>query len=216
MTTNGVQRIVAAIEKAASEKTTAIIGEARTKAGALVKEAEKKAQEEKRTILSRGQQEARRQSQRILADARIRARRVKAKAQEEMIQEAFSQARERLEQIAAKRKINGINYLDILQRLLKESVLSTGKETLEVLLNPRDRDLLGHQALDGISRVIGEALGHEIQVTLAGDSLASAGGVIIRSVDGMVRVDNTFEARVSRFREVIRTEVSKELFGLEP
>ena len=38
------------------------------------------------------------------------------------------------------------------------------------------------------------------------------GGAVVQSTDGKVRVDNTLEARIERFRDSIRTRVAKELF----
>ena len=54
--------------------------------------------------------------------------------------------------------------------------------------------------------------GRTIVLTLAVESVAVAGGAVVRSLDGRVRVDNTFKARTDRFMDVIRTRVAKELF----
>ena len=39
------------------------------------------------------------------------------------------------------------------------------------------------------------------------------GGVIVRTADGRIEVDNTFEKRFERFSDTLRADVIKTLFG---
>jgi len=215
MSTDGVQRIIEEIEKSTEKKVSEILSEAREKVDAILSDARKKADEQDRSILSRGEQEARRESQRILAEARIKARREKIRAQEEVVRKSFDMARDTLGKMAEERSADGVDYKDVLERLIKESVVSSGVELLEVLLNPRDRDLLSEGTLNRIADKIGGELGMKVSLSVSDELLTCMGGVVVRSSEGKVRVDNTFESRIERFREAVRTRVAKELFGQE-
>ncbi len=215
MATDGVQRIIQEIEKSTEQKISGVLSEARQKVEATLNDARTQADEQDRSIVARGDQEARRESQRILAEARIKARREKIKAQETVVQQSFERAWELLRTLAEKRRAAGLDYRTVLERLIRESVTSAGVGTLEVLVNVRDKDLLSENTLNKIAQETGTQLGIPVRLTFSAESLSCIGGIAVRSNDGTVRVDNTFESRSDRFREAVRTLVAKELFGRE-
>jgi V/A-type H+-transporting ATPase subunit E len=215
MSTDGVRKIIEEIEKSTEQKCSEILSEAKEKVEAVLNEARKKASDEEGTILARGEQEARRESQRILAEARIKARREKVKAQEGVVQKSFDTARKTLLKMAEEKKAAGIEYRDVLERLIRESAVSSGIQSLEVLVNPRDRSLASQDVLSRIASQAGKELGIPMSLDISDEPLACMGGVVVRSNDGKVRVENTFESRIERFREAIRTQVAKELFSGE-
>ena len=204
----GVEKIIAQIEKTAEEKVAVILAGAREKAEAILAEARGQAAEQERAALARGEQESRRESQRILAEARIQARRACVKAQEDMVKQAFSQAMQALQALAD----GGSSYPDVLKRLIVESIAATDTCDLEVLVRQADRSLLTAEMLNSVAEEGSRVTGRTIVLTLAAESVAAAGGAVVRSLDGRVRVDNTFKARTDRFMDVIRTRVAKELF----
>jgi len=210
MSADGVRKIIEEIEKGAEAQISAILAEAGEKADSVLNEAREKADTEAGAIVSRGEQEARRESQRILAEARIKARREKVKAQEEMVGRAFESARENMKQLAESKSEN---YKKILVSLIRESVLSSGASSLEVILDPRDKALIPEDRLNEIARETGAELGRSMSLSVSKEALACLGGVVVKSADGKVRIDNTFEARIDRFRDDIRTLVAKTLFA---
>ncbi len=207
----GVDKIIAQIEKTAEEKEADILAGAREKAEAILAEARGQAAEQERATLARGEQESRRESQRILAEARIQARRACVKAQEDTVKQAFSQAMQALQTLAD----GGSSYPDVLKRLIVESIAATDTCDLEVLVRQADRSLLTAEMLNSVAEEGSRVTGRTIVLTLAAESVAAAGGAVVRSLDGRVRVDNTFKARTGRFMDVIRTRVAKELFVVE-
>ncbi len=204
----GVEKIIAQIEKTAEGKVADILAKAREKAEGILAEARGQAAEQERAALARGEQESRRESQRILAEARIQARRACVKAQEDTVKQAFSQAMQALQTLAD----GGSSYPDVLKRLIVESITATDTSDLEVLVRQADRSLLTAEMLNSVAEEGSRGTGRTIVLTLAAESVAAAGGAVVRSLDGRVRVDNTFEARTSRFMDAIRTRVAKELF----
>ena len=204
----GVEKIIAQIEKTAEEKVADILAKARGKAEVLLAEAREQAAEQERAALARGEQESRRESQRILAEARIQARRACVKAQEDTVKQAFSQAMQALQALAD----GGSSYPEVLKSLIVESIAATDTSDLEVLVRQADRSLLTAEMLNSVAEEGSRVTGRTIVLTLAAESVAAAGGAVVRSLDGRVRVDNTFKARTDRFMDVIRTRVAKELF----
>ena len=210
MSVDGVQKIIAEINKSAEKQVSEILSESKQKADAVLSTAREKAEAEAGAIISRGEQEARRESQRILAEARIKARREKVKAQEEVVNLAFIGARESMQKMAEGK---GEDYKKVLEELIKESVLSSGSESLEVLFDSRYKGLVTDDSLNKIAQEAGPDLGMTISLSVSDEALTCLGGVVVKSADGKVRIDNTFEARIDRFRDNIRTLVAKELFA---
>ncbi len=210
MSADGVQKIIAEIDKSAEKQISDVLSESKGKVDVLLSDARKKAEEEAGSLISRGEQEARRESQRILAEARIKARREKVKAQEDVVSMSFQSARESLQKMAEGK---GDDYRKVLETLIKESVLSSSAEALEVLFDSRDKGLVSDDSLKKIAQEAGSDLGMTISLSVSDEELSCLGGVMVRSADGKVRIDNTFEARTDRFRDNIRTLVAKELFA---
>ncbi len=215
MATDGVRKIIEQIEKSAAEAESAGMAEAQEKVDARLGEARRQAEQKKQAILARAGQEARRESQRILAEARIKARREKVRAQESVVQKSFDTAMDTLRSLAEQGSADGISYAGVLERLISESVVSSGETDLEVMVPRRDRQLVGQDLLDRIAGQAGGRTGTQIRLRISEESLSSMGGVAVRSSSGTVRVDNTFESRIDRFRDEIRTHVAKELFSRE-
>jgi V/A-type H+-transporting ATPase subunit E len=211
----GVEKIIAQIEKTAEEKVADILAVARGKAEALLAEARVQAGELERAVLARGEQEARRESQRILAEARIQARRACVKAQEDTVKQAFLQALQVLQALADSGAAGGFSYPEVLKRLIVESIVATDTAELEVLVRQADHALLTPEFLSAVAAEGSSVTGRTVALTPGVEPVAAAGGAAVRSLDGRVRVDNTFEARTARFKDAIRTRVAKELFAGE-
>ena len=208
----GVDKIIAQIEKTVEEKVADILAKAREKAEVLLAEAREQAAEQQRATLARGEQESRRESQRILAEARIQARRACVKAQEDTVKQAFSQAMQALQTLADSGAAGGFSYPDVLKSLIVESIAATDTNDLEVLVREPDRSLLTPEFFSAAATEGSRVTGRSIKLTLGTEAVAAAGGAMVRSLDGRVRVDNTFKARTTRFMDAIRTRVAKELF----
>lgn len=209
----GVHKIINEIEKSAEQTAASLMAQAKGKADAMLSDATRRAEEERHAIQSRAELEAQRESQRILAEARIRVRREQMRAQEEMLQDSFQQAWETLRIMAEIGSIDGVVYKDILDRLIVESIVSSGAVSLEVLVNQRDRAFVGCEMLSRLATKVSDELGRVISLSLSSETLMCLGGVVVRSTDGKVCVDNTLEARMERFKDVLRVRVAKELFS---
>ena len=100
------------------------------------------------------------------------------------------------------------DYLEVLSRLLAEGVEKIGGGDIVAQLNAADRARVagdweaysGRAATNGASVALDETAGEFL------------GGVLVRSVDDTVRVDNTFEGRMDRLADPINQVIAEVLF----
>ncbi len=207
MGSEGADKIVQEIVRVADVQVTEILQEARIDAEAIRRDAEKKAESEKQAILVKGQQLAERERQRVLADAKIRVKREIFDVKEDLIKEAFGEAEKRLTRLA-----DTPEYSDILGKLIVESGAVVGGGSLEVLAREQDKSLLPKDTLTGLSKKISKTAKKKTTLSLSEKTIATIGGVVVRSKDGTIEADNTFESRISRLRSELRFKVAEILF----
>ncbi len=213
MSTDGVQNIIKEIEKTSDSRVSELLSDAKAKADEIIRLAGQDATEKSGQVLMKAEQEAKRNTQRILAEARIKARRDEIAVREELVNKTFEKAAESLQTITAGENQGKISYKDVLISLIKEAAISSGADRLEVFARKADNNILTPELFDNIAKDVHRETKVKPSLQLSEESITVNGGAVVRSVDGKVRVDNTFEARLERFKETIRTEVAMELFG---
>jgi len=134
---------------------------------------------------------ATRQQARILQKARIEALQEVGRVREEFIDTALANIANGL---AAARSTAG--YRSILQRLMEEAVGGLSgtepEENLQLVVDKRDKEIV---------EAILKSEGRNLQVVYG---LDCAGGLITKSGDGKVTVNNTFESRLERATPFLR------------
>lgn len=143
----------------------------------------------------------------------LESSRLEAKAELEQLrwdlaQSVLQRARQRLEELAS----NDEQYRPFFTHLLKQSTQSLGLNSLIVEVNERDLTRLKPDWQALVQEVApGKAF------TLSNEPLASIGGFRLHDPDDCVRIDNTLEARLERFRMDLMRVVMDRLFGeVEP
>jgi len=193
----GADEIIQKIEERANAEVDTIIAAADSKRKEILDEAKADAERRKQAILEKGEKDAILEKQRILADANLKARRLRWDVQEELIDQVLDATKDEVNKIR-----NSPRYTDILKGLIQEAVWSIGADKLEVTLSEGDTI-----DLDAISGEGGAKL------SLSDERVTGMGGVVLRTLDGRIEVDNTFDKRMDRFSEVLRTEITTTLFG---
>jgi V/A-type H+-transporting ATPase subunit E len=125
----------------------------------------------------------------------------------ELVQRALKGLYERLDRLADDEE----RYLGVLRRFLAEGVSSIAEGDLVAEVNARDlARLRGHwdELVEGLAGARHVALWH--------DPHAGRGGVLVRSVDNTIRVDNTFEGRLQRFEDELHRTLVERLFAQAP
>ena len=97
-------------------------------------------------------------------------------------------------------------YLQTLTGFIAAAVAQIERDAQTVHANLRD-----HKLLAAHWPTIAQALPAGKRVQLADDPIEALGGVLVTSDDGRIRVDNTFEGRMSRLRAQIQHSILERL-----
>jgi len=199
----GVDKIVSSIISEAKENANKIISEAEKKARSIIEDGEKRAAIEKEKILERARKQARMQYRQLISEAKMKARWAEMEAREEIITEAFKKAEEELQKITSSKDEK---YIQSLENIIKEAAAEIGKGELIVHVKEDDKGKI--RDLDSIAEDVKSATGKDISLEL-GEPIQTIGGAIVKTKDGRIEVNNTIEARFSRFEKFLRSEVVK-------
>ena len=202
---SGTSKIVDSIMSVAQEKADGIIQDANAEVSQINAKAEKTAEAEKTKILENGKKQSDMRYQQIISEAKMNARRAKLGAKEEVIEAAFNQA---IGELKTKAASGDEEYKDSLSKMIKEAADEIGGNDLILQLNEADtqkfKDDLSSQGSDSF-----EIEG--IKFTL-GEPIKAIGGAVLKTTNGDIEVNNTIEARLERFKSILRSEVAEILF----
>ena len=199
---SGTDKIVSSIMSEAQGKADVIIQDANAEISEIQAKAEKTAEVEATKIKENGQKQSEMRYQQIISEAKMNARRAKLDAKEDVIEAAFSQATGELKEKAAE---GSEDYKDSLSKMIKEAADEIGGNDLIIQLNEADTNIFKKDLssdtfeLDGIKFQIGEPI----------DVM---GGAILKTSNGDIEVNNTIEARLERYKSILRSEVAEVLF----
>jgi len=204
---SGAEKIVESILSDSHAKADQIIKQAEDRASEITEQGKINAQNEEKDILENAHKEAEIRQQQIISDAKLKSKRQILEAREELMEETFQKAVVELEKIAYS---ESEDYINSLVKLTEEASLEIGGGTLEIFVKEDDVKKI-ESSLSNLEKVISEATGNETTLSIGG-TVDTIGGVSIKTADGNVEVNNTIEARMERFRGVLRLEVAKVLF----
>ena len=202
----GVDKIVSSIISEAQENVNKIISEAEKKAEAIIEDGEKRAAIEREKIIENAKKQAQMQYHQLISEAKMKARRAELEAREEIITEAFKKAEEELQRMSSSKDEQ---YIQSLKNIIKEAATEIGGGELLVHVKEDDKEKI--KDLDSIAEDVKSATGKDTSLEF-GESIQTIGGAIVKTKDGRIEVNNTIEARLSRFEKLLRSEVAKILF----
>jgi V/A-type H+-transporting ATPase subunit E len=129
----------------------------------------------------------------VIGAAELEVRNARLRTLEKAVVEVFDAAVNELEEGSGPRHDRSLTQLV--------------KEGLEVI-GPRARIHCRSKDREAISAVLHKLGGSQSRLILEEKGIDTVGGVVVTSMDGSVRFDNTFEARLERMRSALRMEVS--------
>ena len=184
------------LEKVSGEFETGLLAEleeGKEQALSTVESSRREAKVEVTKILEASVKQGESLRRQIIGAAELEARNVQLKTLEKAVVEAFDAALKELGEGS------GARYEASLTRFVKEGLEIIGPGA-RVYCRSKDR-----KAVSAILHKLGDS-----QSTLVPEekSIDTIGGVVMTSMDGSVRFDNTFEARLERMRPALRMEVS--------
>jgi V/A-type H+-transporting ATPase subunit E len=206
---------MASIKKGLATIATEILEDVKKEAEKIIRNAEKEAQ----LILEKAKEEAEKTRTELLAEAQSKGEIEKRKTRsstevdirnrflqvkEELVNSAFNKALARLNQF-----VKTESYHDHLLKLIQEAVEKTDSSPLVIYVNSEDREWLSHGNLDELSKKL------KVKLTLADEAETCIGGCVLKTSDGKMSYDNTFESQLQELKLVLRIRVAELLFGKE-
>jgi V/A-type H+-transporting ATPase subunit E len=194
-----------AIKEQAQKEARQILNDAQAQVERIRGRAQARADAEREAILARAREEDQALRSHAAAAARLGAHTLKLKRRELLLDRVFDNIRQQLASAP-----DWPDYQQIVRRLLHEAVHSLGtNETLVLRADERTRQLLDESTLANLAQELGVRL-------RVGTPLPQGTGVVLETLDGHRRYDNTLEHRLARMRETLRTPVYHILMGGEP
>jgi len=200
--------------------TEVILEEAKKSAEHIIQEAQKsakdtlkkqrqlgvqRANESARLLLKKAESEVELNKLSSMANAKIKANWVILSKKETWIDNVLNEAKNELKILTQSKE-----YLPILEKLIIEAGIILGGKELEVLLNEKDSALL--LKLDKLAKEISERTGFETKLRLSEEKPKVIGGAIVRTANGKVIMDNTFDDILVRREKDLRSKIAKILF----
>jgi V/A-type H+-transporting ATPase subunit E len=124
----------------------------------------------------------------------------------ELVQQALANLTKRLDELAKDEE----RYWTLMRRLLAEGARSIGQSEIVAEVNGQDLERLKDR-WDEFANIIDGA-----RIDLSDKPLPSRGGVLVRSPDNTIRVDNTFEGRLQRLEEELHQVLVERMFAQAP
>jgi V/A-type H+-transporting ATPase subunit E len=203
----GTDKIVSSIVSDAQIKAKTLTDEAEKKVSSILLQGEEKALIEKNKILSEAEKQANLKYQQVISEAKMNSRRMELEAREEVIEESFKKAEEKLKEIASS---ESLEYLESLKGIITEAAIEIGGGELIVLLKKDDLPKI-EDSIASIEKDVTDKIGIKTILEI-GDNINTIGGVIVKTKNGEIEVNNTIETRLLRYKKTLRSEVAKILF----
>jgi len=166
-------------------------GEAQEEREKAKKQREIKLQEEKQKLL----EEAREEAARIVAQASIKSRQELSRAKNAVINKMTDRARQELSEISSNEKYS--------MSLIQEAVEAIGADKARIYVPPK--------SIDATRKLLESNKELANRITEVKEANFT-GGIIAESIDGTLRIDNSYESRLEMLLPILLPEINNELF----
>jgi V/A-type H+-transporting ATPase subunit E len=167
--------------------------EGRGQALEQIESARRETREVVEKIMRAGLKQAESMKRQIVGAAELEVRNAQLRAMDNAVNQAFNTAAGGIS------KASPARYEKAMVQLIREGVEAIGPKGV-VSCSAEDRE--------AVSSATKKLSGGNIRLTLDPKRINTIGGVVLRTGDGSVRFDNTFEARLERMRQNLRKEVA--------
>ena len=202
-------KILDRILKDAVEKAENIIADARKSAETVIekqRQASRQSAEKKASsILKRAENDADIIRGKVSTDIKRRAGWIVLSEKNRLITSVLNEAKNRLVGMQKSEK-----YVTVLEKLIVDAGAVLGGGMLEVVLNENDSTL--PLKFDKLEKEISDRSGAQTQLKVS-EQKTNVVGVIVKTIDDQIFVDNTFEAILSRHESKFRLKIAQILFS---
>jgi vacuolar-type H+-ATPase subunit E/Vma4 len=202
-----VEKICGQIREDGEKEIASILEKARSTAGDIRAKAEAKRDEAAEKIMREAKERGETESRRLLSSVSIEVRRAKLKSREEVV----SVIRKKVEgELGSIRQSD--RYPEILGGLVVEAIRGLGGKSFVVYVDKRDLELLESKVFPVVKDSMSADSAPVSSLQARPLEKSSAGGARVGHPGGNVIYDNTFEARMFRYRDDIRMVIFDEVF----
>ena len=207
---NTENRIIDRILTDAREEAKTIVKNAQTYAETSIEKqrlsARQAADKEANSLLKKAQNEANIIGEKIYTDVKRQAGWTVLSEKNRLITNVLNEVKNRLLNIQE----NSDAYITVLERLIVNAGAVLGGGELELLLNENDSKLSFR--LDRLGKEISDKTGMNTRLSVS-DQRITAVGIIVKTADNRIFVDNTFKAILSRREKELRLKTARILFS---
>jgi len=182
------ENIIRRIRDDAEKEIRQILKDAEKQADVLIARARENTQQEAEHILSVGKTQSENTKKILVSKALQDIKRNLLNARENLIDDCFTRAMQQLS------TLQGDEYKTIISRFIKNGTKTLGEKCTVLISRDLDREIAKKEGVPVIGTIHG------------------SGGIMLRSEDGKITIDNTFEGILKRKKDEIRIKVGKILF----
>jgi len=206
---SSTNKILDRILNDAKEEAKAIVKEAKKSAEVMLENqrqmALRNAEKEAHYLLRRAENEADIIRGKVTTDVKRRTGWAVLFEKDRLITSVLNEVKSRLVNLQKSEE-----YLPVLEKLIVDAGIVLGGGTLEVMLNENDSSL--PLKLNKLEKKIADGTGVKTRLKISKQQ-TKAVGVMVKTVDGKIFVDNTFEAILSRRERELRLKIARILFS---
>jgi vacuolar-type H+-ATPase subunit E/Vma4 len=206
---SSANKILDRILKDAKEEAKTIVKEAKRSAEMMLENQRKlalhSAEKEVYSLLKRAENEADIIRGKVSTDVKRRTGWIVLFEKDRLIISVLNEVKNRLVNLQKSEK-----YLPVLEKLIVDAGIVLDGGTLEVMLNENDSSL--PLKVNKLEKKIADETGVKSRLKISKQQIKAV-GVIVKTNDGKIFVDNTFEAIVSRRERELRLKTARILFS---
>ena len=209
---SSVRKIIDRILQDAREEAKSIVDEAQRSAEMLLENRRQSAREKAEKDLDspsrRAESEAEIARGRVITETKRKASWLVLSEKERLVTSVLNEVRSRLGDLQKSEK-----YVPILEKMIIDAGTALGGGKLEVVLNEDDSSL--PLKINTLSEATAEKTGVKTRLKLSKQKAETLGGAMVKTIDGRIVLDNTFEAILKRREKELRFKIAKILFRAE-
>jgi vacuolar-type H+-ATPase subunit E/Vma4 len=202
-----VEKICGQIREDGEREIASVLDKARSTADNIIGRAEARREEAKERIMRDARERGEMESRRLLSSVNIEVRRAKLRAREEVVGVITVSVEKELSGIRSSKEFPGI-----LTDLVVEAVRGLGGKSFVVYVDRKDLSLLEESIFPRVKEIMAAESAPISSLQARPLEKSSAGGARVGHPGGNVIFDNTFEARLFRYRDEIRLAIYDEVF----
>lgn len=204
---DSVEKICQRIREDGEKEAESILDKAERTASGIIDRAEKKKDRIAEEILKEAEENGENEYRRLLSSIKIELKRERLRVREEVIEHIMERVKDSLKRIREQDR-----YMDSLQGMILAGISALDGSSFIISVDGRDLELTRKKVIPAVKQKVKQEKGDDCQMEIEQLSRPSLGGARIRSAEGKVAYDNTFEARIHRLNDEIRNVIFDEVF----